>query len=291
MSVCMYVNVNVRMYVCMYVHLEKKRTNAHNWRFKSRKLMYVCDTTESYLWHLSFIRVTRLIHIRGSTHLHVWHDSFTCATWRIHICDMTHSCGMTHSYVWHDLSIHSQPTPALSRCMNESCHTYEWVMSRIWMSRVTHMNESCHTRECVTSHKWMSHVTHTNESCHTYESVMSHIWMSHATHMNETCHTYEWVMSNIISHVASLAGYGGGGIVLQCAAVCCIVSQCAALCRSVLQCAAVCCSVLQCVAGLLRWRTSKGHVTSYINESIIESHINDAHQWVMSVQHINESHL
>ena len=52
---------------------------------------------------------------------------------------------------------------------------------------------------------------------------------------------------------------------LQCVAVCCIVShvlqrrgfeplessvlQCVAVCCSVLQCVAVCCSVLQCVAG------------------------------------------
>jgi len=60
-------------------------------------------------------------------------------------------------------------------CMQESCYSYEWVMSHIWMSHVTHMNESRHT----------------------YERVMSHIWMSHVTHMNESCHTYEWVMSHI----------------------------------------------------------------------------------------------
>ena len=29
---------------------------------------------------------------------------------------------------------------------------YEWVMSHIWMSHVTHMNESCHTCEWVMSH-------------------------------------------------------------------------------------------------------------------------------------------
>jgi len=29
--------------------------------------------------------------------------------------------------------------------MNESCHTYEWVMSHWWMNHVTLMNESCHT--------------------------------------------------------------------------------------------------------------------------------------------------
>jgi len=65
----------------------------------------------------------------------------------------------------------TQKTCAASTCrVIESCHTYEWVMSHIRMSHVTHMNESCHT----------------------YERVMSHIWMSHVTHMNESCHTYEW---------------------------------------------------------------------------------------------------
>jgi len=60
------------------------------------------------------------------------------------------------------------------------------------MSHVTHMNESCHTYKWAMSHIWMSHVTHMNESCHTYKWVMSHIWTSHVTHMNESCHTYKW---------------------------------------------------------------------------------------------------
>jgi len=33
--------------------------------------------------------------------------------------------------------------------MDESCHTYEWVMSHIWMSHVTHMKKSCRTPEFV----------------------------------------------------------------------------------------------------------------------------------------------
>jgi len=66
--------------------------------------------------------------------------------------------------------------------MNESCHTYEWVMSHICMSHVTHMNESCQVYKWVTSYM--------NESCHTYEWDMSHIWLSHVTHMNESCPTY-----------------------------------------------------------------------------------------------------
>jgi len=54
--------------------------------------------------------------------------------------------------------------------MNESCHTYEWVMSHVWTSHVTHMNESCHTFESC----------HTYESCHPYESC----------HAYESCHTH-----------------------------------------------------------------------------------------------------
>ena len=104
--------------------------------------------------------------------------------------------------------------------MNGSCHTYEWVISHVWMSHVTRMNGSCHTYEWDMSHVCMSHVTrsesvmsHTcvihvarmHESCHTYEWVMSHLWMSHVTRVNKSCHTYEceschtykWVMSHI----------------------------------------------------------------------------------------------
>jgi len=55
-------------------------------------------------------------------------------------------------------------------------------MSHIWMGHVTHMNESCHTYERVMSHiLW----------------VMSHIWMSHVTHMNGSCLTYEWAMPHV----------------------------------------------------------------------------------------------
>jgi len=90
-------------------------------------------------------------------------------------------------------------------CMNESCHTYEWVMSHIWMSHVTHMNESCHTCEYVMAHVWMSHVTRmtclwlqcvavndTPGCCrqrhNTYQWVMSYMWMSRLTRVNRWLH-------------------------------------------------------------------------------------------------------
>jgi len=128
-----------------------------------------------------------------------------------------------NSHVWKSHVMH----------MNESCHTYVWVMSRcarrwcsfllrpgtgslrVWhicMSHVTPViesfhtcKESCHAYRWVVSRTWMSHVTHMTESCHAYEWVMSHIWMGCITRMNESCLAYEWVMSHTwISHVAHM---------------------------------------------------------------------------------------
>jgi len=59
--------------------------------------------------------------------------------------------------------------------MNESCHTYEWVMSHIWMSHITHTDELCHTCKWIASNIRMDHITHINGSCHRYEWVMLHI--------------------------------------------------------------------------------------------------------------------
>jgi len=60
--------------------------------------------------------------------------------------------------------------------------------------RITHMNESCHTYKWVMSHVWMSHVTHMNEPCHPYEWAMlkekGFPEALHITHMNELGHAY-----------------------------------------------------------------------------------------------------
>jgi len=80
---------------------------------------------------------------------------------------------------------------------------FVWVMSRIWMSHVTHMSEwyalYTHSIEFVwvMSHIWMSHVTDMSEwyALHTHSLefvwVMSHIWC-------ESCHTYD------VSHVTHM---------------------------------------------------------------------------------------
>ena len=80
---------------------------------------------------------------------------------------------------------------------NETCHTYERVGSRAWISHVTHMNESCHTHEWILSHV---------QIYHSREWVMSHTWISHVARakmlftcknavIDESRHTYEWVVS------------------------------------------------------------------------------------------------
>jgi len=120
--------------------------------------------------------------------------------------------------------------------MNESCRTYEWVMSpvdvpwevlvhmeRAWgtiaerMSRRNRQQRTqtwtrthTHTRACVRARHARTY-THTA----TYEWDMSYMgmshvtpmnesWISHVTHVDESCHAYEWVMSTyewVISHV------------------------------------------------------------------------------------------
>jgi len=103
-------------------------------------------------------------------------------------------------------------------------NTYEWVMSHMCMSHVTHVHESCHTYKWVIRmcDQWISLKTDSfvwNDSfiCVTwkaqhamfvvswwfpppteYNRVMSHRWTSHDTHMNESCHTYESNMSHIV---------------------------------------------------------------------------------------------
>ena len=124
-----------------------------------------------------------------------------------HVKHMNESCPTYEwvmSHIWISLVPH----------MHESCLMYEWVMSHvvshIWMSYVTRMNETRHTFQWVMSCTWMRHVTHVNKSCHAY---VSRIRMSHVTHRHESFHTYEWVTSHIggIRERARGSREGSGG--------------------------------------------------------------------------------
>jgi len=90
------------------------------------------------------------------------------------------------------------------------CHTYEWVMSCVWMSHVTHMKSASSTHDVPL----FTYATYMNESGHACKWVMWHIWFllrqhinsaasthdvplfTYVTHLNESCRAYEWVMSH-----------------------------------------------------------------------------------------------
>ena len=99
----------------------------------------------------------------------------------------------------------------------EACHTYEYIMSHIWLSHsktfqcVTsaHMNESQqHTCTShvpqkthpkarggsarVMLHICIVHITYVIESC-------QHMWMGHVAHMTMSYHTYDGVMSTHVN--------------------------------------------------------------------------------------------
>jgi len=121
----------------------------------------------------------------------------------------------------------TQSAPGISHVthVNEPCHTFEWVMSHMWMSHVCHVTESCRTCEwcfqCTATHShvqldlfiwelWLIHMCdfHLKILCfYSTLTTQSAPGISHVTHVNESCRTCEWVMSHMwLSHVAHLNG-------------------------------------------------------------------------------------
>jgi len=148
-------------------------------------LQHTCNT---YVTHLQYADVKH--HRRRETccvFVDGWALQHVCNTPATHL---QHTCNTPATHLQHAAPLATWDM--LCHLMTESYPTYEWVMSHIWISHVTHIHMSCHLYDWVTSHiyEWvmsqicMIHVTRMNASCHTYEWVMSHIWMSHRTHVN-----------------------------------------------------------------------------------------------------------
>jgi len=158
------------------------------------------------VWHDSFICVTWLIHMCDMTHSYVWHDSFICVTW----------CHMMHSYTWM-----SHGTQMNGSHVNESCHKYEFAMSHIGMSHVSHYHTeevsnryefdrtqqlgNCNTRcNSYCSTRCNTHCnTHCSTHCNTpaqYRGVGSPIWLNAAT---GNCNTHEHIATHTAAHAAT----------------------------------------------------------------------------------------
>jgi len=141
---------------------------------------HMVESYHNYEWVMSRYlpsrpRMSHVTRVNESRDTYEWvmsrmchaNESGTARIWMYR--DVTHSCLSHGSFIWSAQFWTSQlPT-------NESCHTYEWVVSHIWMSHVTHMNGLCHAYElgatqiwkwCVTRANWavwqtlMSDVTH-----------------------------------------------------------------------------------------------------------------------------------
>jgi len=133
-------------------------------------LIQMCDMTHSDVWHDSLRCLKWLIQMCEMSHSNGWHDSVRCVIWLIQMCDMTYSDMWHESFICVTRTGEGVSRAARTTRTNESCQTYEWVMSHIVVSHVTHMNYSICAYGGV-----MSHI---NEWCHAYEWVMSYIWRS-----------------------------------------------------------------------------------------------------------------
>jgi len=110
---------------------------------------------------------SRGTHVNESCHTYEWVTG--------HMCTSCHTFEYFMSYIWT-----SHGTCARVKAPWFEIVMRRWVMSHTWMSHVTHINASCHTHnESCLTYEWVmshtfKHVTHMNESCHTHEWVMSH---------------------------------------------------------------------------------------------------------------------
>jgi len=123
---------------------------------------YMCDMTNSWVWHDSFVRATWLICTCDMTHLYMQRDSFVCATWLICVCDVTHlcvrrdsfvcatwltcTCNVTYLYVRHDLHTGHELNmmcvgyicvTRVCMCVGYICkihqHVYDCIITYVWL--------------------------------------------------------------------------------------------------------------------------------------------------------------
>ena len=147
----------------------------------------------------------------------MWYGACIFLTWLIHMCDMTLSCvwhvslmwDMTFPHLWQHsfmfftrLKYHTIESMVSSR-MNEACHTYEWGMSYIFVSHVTHMNhlQVCHDsfHDCCCYFRPVVHCICVPWLI--YMCAMTHVYVCHDSIMCAMTHSYIHIRDIIQSHV------------------------------------------------------------------------------------------
>jgi len=127
-----------RLASCTYIY--EKRTCDRG--------IHICNSIFKYRYTNSFMCVPWLIHMCDMTHSCVWRDTFICVTWLImekYWCKVidTRAVGFEGSAPCNR-----------SSAITSICVWYEWVMSHMWMGRVTLINKSWQTYEWVMARTW-----------------------------------------------------------------------------------------------------------------------------------------
>jgi len=161
-----------------------------------------------YMWHVSFICVTRPTHMCDVAHsyvwhrsiIYMWHDSFICVAWQMYMCDTS------QSYMWHDSFIcvtrlswgmyMCDVTLTGSAEVRKVCQT-RWVDSFTCTTWLIHM--------CDTTHPYMWHdsIIHVTWLIHTYDMAYSYTWrhffkyVTWLIHIGDMSHSHVWHDSHI----------------------------------------------------------------------------------------------
>jgi len=153
----------------------------YEWVMSHIWMSYVAHRNEScrtYECVMSHIGMSHVAHMNASCLTYEWVMSHI---WMSYVAHMNEPCRtyISHISVSHTCK-HLQYSVCLPLCRRyEWGHTYEWVMSHIQMSHVTHIS---HTWACQTQ-------ASTSNSCAE--------GMSEATPMNYWCCAYKWVIFHI----------------------------------------------------------------------------------------------
>jgi len=178
MCVCVYIYIHLIIYVCTYIHVYIYIYIYIYYKSHMNEI-YRCDMTHSYVRHDSFICVIWLIHMGDVTLSNPY--EFICETELIQYRNESFHMAICHfTYASHILDSFISETWLVQIRFSTASVNHELVTQGIGHGthingRVTHMNESWHTFKWVMSHIWMRHGTHMNKSWDTFEWVMAHI--------------------------------------------------------------------------------------------------------------------
>jgi len=198
--ICMSIQyMHMCLHVCMYAYIYKHRCTytpiaCHiNLHIHIYIHTYMCTPTQKNVFF--FLALT---HTNTCTHTHSHARAHTSS--HIHTCKRTKQTEIVDFFAQHLGIPELQPIfpifaqPRTCTHVSESCRTYEWVMSHIWIDHGTSRFSPSHEP----AHAWVSHVAkmdaslvaHMNSSCQTYECVMA-VQRAHAIFALSMRHTLQ----------------------------------------------------------------------------------------------------